>query len=235
MAGSEESQSLEYHISELRNRLFHSVVVFIVLTASSFYLSGDIMSFLQSDLNLQLNTFRAYEAFYTQLMIAFIFGFFSSLPVLLYQMLKFAKPGLRPHEYRIVRNFLPFSFILFVIGFVFSYEFVVKTSLSFFKDFTANAGVRSVWGLRTTVGFALKLSAANGVMFQLPVISVVLGKAGLITGDKMREYRAYVLVGILVIAAVATPPDLITQIMITLPVIGLYQISIFLVDRIEPV
>jgi len=235
MPEAEQPQSLEYHLNELRTRFFHSAIVFAGLTAFGFYFSGDIMSFLQADLNIQLNTFKAYEAFYTQLMISILFGFLTGLPVFLYQLLKFAQPGLEPKEYLIVRNFLPFSYILFIAGFLFSYEFVVKTSLNFFKNFTSNAGVKSVWGLRTTIGFALKLSAANGILFQLPVISLILGKAGIISADKMKTYRFHVIIAVLMIAAIATPPDIVTQILITLPVIGLYQLSIYLVKRTEPV
>lgn len=230
-----QKQSLEYHVNELRTRLFHSFIVFTILSLFGFYFSGEIMSFLQADLGLQLNTFKAYEAFYTQLMISVIFGFFSGLPVFLYNLIKFAEPGLKPEEYRTLRNFVPFSFILFIIGFVFSYQFVVKSSLQFFESFTANADVRSVWGLRTTIGFALKLSAATGILFQLPIASLVLGKAGLINADMMRKYRAHVAIAILVIAAFSTPPDIVTQLFITLPVIGLYQISIYMVARIQPV
>lgn len=235
MRSDNQEKSLEYHLNELKSRFLHSVIVFVILSGAGFLFSAEIMQFLQMDLNLKLHTFRAYEAFYTQLMIALLFGFLTSLPVIVYQFLKFAEPGLKKKEYRIARNFLPFSYLLFLTGFAFSYQFVVKTSLEFFKKVTASTTTESVWGLQTTLGLVLKLSAASGILFQIPIVALVLGKAGLLTADTMRKYRAYFFIAILIVAAMATPPDIVTQFLITMPVLGLYQISIFLVERVEPI
>lgn len=235
MENRDPARDIDYHIQELRSRIIHSFIVLVVLTAIGFYLSGDILSFLQADLTTELHALNAYETIYTQIMIAVMFGFFAGLPAIIYQLLKFAEPGLRDAEYKVIRNFLPFSFILFVIGGVFAYEFIVKTSLQFFMESTKTADVTAVWGLQNTLGFALKLSIITGVLFQLPIVSIVLAKAGLINAWTMKKYRGYFIVGILVASAVATPPDIITQLLITAPIIGLYQLSIFLVSRIEPV
>jgi sec-independent protein translocase protein TatC len=230
-----EQQSLQYHIQELRKRVIHSGIVFIVLSAIGIYFSGDILSIIQNDLGYSLNALSAYEAFYTQIMIGVLFGFFFSLPTTLYHMIKFAEPGLKPGEYRILRNYLPFSVILFVVGAVFAYTVIVKTSLEFFRASTLAADVGAVWSLQNTVGFSLKLSALTGIMFQLPIAALVLAKAGLINADVMRRYRAYFVVAVLLLAAIATPPDLVTQLLVTGPVIGLYQISIYLVKHVDPI
>lgn len=226
-------QTLEDHVQELRKRLFWVVLVFTLTTGVGFYFSQDILGFLQTDLNVALHTLMAYEAFYTQLMISMLVGFFISLPVILYQVLKFAKPGLKDYEYRVMRNYLPFSVILFIIGAVFSYQFIVKTSLAFFQRTTAAADVASVWGLKNTLGFAMKLSGLTGVIFQLPIVAIILAKAGIIDQEMMRTYRAYFIVGLLLVSALATPPDIITQLLVTAPVIGLYQLSIFLVGKVQ--
>lgn len=226
-------QTVEQHVQELRKRLFYILAFFGLGTGVSFYYSQGILSFLQTDLNVTLHALTAYETFYTQLMIAMLLGFLIALPVTLYQILKFIEPGLKEKEYKIARNYLPWSIILFGIGAVFSYEYIVKASLAFFESTTASAGVGAVWGLQNTLGFALKISAFTGIVFQLPIVSVVLAKAGILDKQMMLKYRAYFIVGILLVAALATPPDVVTQLMVTAPVIGLYQISIFLVGRIE--
>lgn len=228
-----EQASFESHLAELRSRLKHSFIVLIVLTAFSFYFSADILAWMQSDLSVSLHALAAYEALYTRILIALLFGFFLSLPALLYQGLKFLKPGLRSEEYSLLRNYLPFGVLLFVLGAVFSYNFIVKSSLSFFVSTTSGTGVEAVWGLQNTIGFALKLSAFTGVMFQLPIVSLILSKAGVISSKVMREKRTYFFVGVLLASAVATPPDIISQVILTSPVLLLYQFSIYLVSRTE--
>lgn len=225
--------SFESHLVELRNRVKHSFIVLVVLTAVSFYFSSNILTWMQNDLAITLHALAAYEALYTRILIALLFGFFLSLPAILYQMLKFIKPGLRTHEYNLLRNYLPFAVALFVGGAVFAYNFIVKTSLNFFASTTSNTGVEAVWGLQNTIGFALKLSAFTGIMFQLPIASLVLSKAGLITSKMMREKRAYFFIVVLLASAVATPPDIISQVILTSPVLVLYQFSIYLVARTE--
>ncbi|MFB6209499.1 MAG: twin-arginine translocase subunit TatC [Candidatus Nanohaloarchaea archaeon] len=226
-------ETLEDHVRALKKRLTFIILAFTAATAITFYYSQDILVWVQNDLNFTLNALHAYEAFYTQIMIAMLGGFLISLPFNVYQVLQFLKPGLRKKEYRTIRNFLPFSIILFLGGAAFAYNYVVKLSLAFFSRTTAAAGVEAIWGLQNTIGFALKLSAFTGIIFQLPIVALVLSRAGVIDSEIMEEYRAYFIVAILIVSAVATPPDIITQLLITGPVIGLYQLSIFLVRKFE--
>ena len=225
-------QTYDAHVEELRKRLVYTVGFLLLGTFVMFYFSQDILGFLQADLDVSLHALTAYETFYTQLMIAVLLGFLFTLPFTLYQALKFMEPGLKEEEYNMLRNYLPLSIILFGIGSIFSYEFIVKYSLSFFQTTASAADVTSVWGLKNTLGFAMKISAFTGVLFQLPIASVILARAGLIDREVMIKYRVYFLVGVLLLAAMATPPDIITQAIVTLPVIGLYQLSIFLVEKV---
>lgn len=226
-------QAIAPHIQEMRRRLLHVLVFFLIATGGVFYVSADMLTWLQTDLALGLNALTPYEVIYTQLILAALLGFLLTLPVTLYHTLQFLKPGLKPKEYRVLRNFLPLFVVLFFGGSAFAYEFVVKSSLQFFQQSTASSGVTAVWGLKNTILFVIKISALAGIMFQLPIIAAVLSKTGFITAAQMKAHRSYVIVAILIIAALATPPDLITQVLITLPVIVLYQLSIFLVSRME--
>lgn len=225
--------AVEPHIQEMRYRLLYVFLFFFVATGGVFYFSADILTWLQNDLALGLNALSAYEVIYTQLILSAIIGFTLVLPFTAYQVIKFLQPGLKPKEYRVLRNYTPLIMVLFMIGSVFSYEFIVKNSLQFFQQTTVASGVTAVWGLKNTILFVIKISALTGALFQLPIISAVLSKAGFITSAQMKANRAYVAVAVLIIAAVATPPDIITQILITAPVLLLYQLSIFLVARME--
>lgn len=226
-------QPLEEHLQEMRKRLRNSLVILVLAGSVSFVYSSDILTWIQADLSLSLHALTAYEVFYTRITIAILTGLVISLPFIVFEFLKFAKPGLKDREYRIIRNYLPFSILLFVGGAVFSYEYVVKSALSFFDTMTTGSEVTAVWGLQDTVGFVVKLSSFSGLMFQLPVVSVVLASAGVINQRMMREYRPHVFVGVLILAAVSTPPDVITQVLVTLPVVALYQFSIWLVGKYE--
>lgn len=225
--------AVEPHVQEMRRRLLHVLVFFAVATGVVFYVSNDILTWLQADLALDLNALTAYETIYTQLMLSAIFGFALVLPVTVYHALQFLKPGLKPKEYRVLRNYAPLFMILFAGGSVFAYEFIVKASLQFFHRSTAASGVTAVWGLRDTILFVLKISTLVGVLFQLPIIAAVLSKTGFITAAQMKANRAYFIVAVLLVAAIATPPDVITQILVTAPVLLLYQLSIVLVARME--
>jgi len=224
-------QGMSKHVNELRERLKITAIFFVSSTALAFYYSAEALQWLQNDLGFDLNALTAYEVLYTELMIAFLGGFLISLPVILFEALAFARPGLKEEEYKAMRNYLPFSVLLFLVGSVFSYQYVVKTSLNFFQQTAASAEVPALWGLQNTIGFALRLSAFTGIIFQLPIVSLILAKAGVINQEMMRKYRSYFIVVILLVSAVATPPDIVSQILVTVPVIGLYEISIFLVGR----
>lgn len=226
-------QPLEDHLQELRKRLRNSFVILVLAGAVSFVYSSDILTWIQSDLTLSLHALTAYEVFYTRITIAILTGLVISLPFIVFEFLKFARPGLKDREYRIIRNYLPFSILLFVGGAVFSYEYIVKSALSFFDTMTTGSEVTAVWGLQDTIGFVVKLSSFSGLMFQLPVVSVVLASAGVINQRMMKEYRPHVFVAVLILAAVSTPPDVITQVLVTLPVVALYQFSIWLVGKYE--
>jgi len=226
-------QTVEDHVAALFKRLKIVAVFFLASTAGTFYFSSNILSWIQTDLGLELFALTSYETLNTQLMIAFLGGFLISLPVTLYEIILFMKPGLKENEYKVMRNYLPFSMILFSLGSAFSYQFVVKTSLAFFQSVTDASTVGAVWGLQNTIGFALRLSAFMGIIFQLPIAAVILAKAGIIRSNQMKQYRGYFIVSILIISALATPPDMISQALVTGPVILLYQASIYLVKRVE--
>lgn len=226
-------EGLDVHIKELRWRLKHVFIVFAVFLAVSFYFSPEMLSWLQNDLGFNLNALIAYEVIYTRLMISVLASLVFSIPVMFYHFLKFVKPGLTEFEYRVLRNYLPLSVVLFIGGSVFAYEVIVKSSLRFFQASTAGSNVNALWGLSSTIGFALKLSAFTGVMFQLPIAALVLARAGFIDRELMLKYRTYFFLAILFVSAVVTPPDVVSQAFLTAPVMGLYQLSIFLVGRFD--
>lgn len=136
----------ETHFRELTSRLKHTAIVLLVFSTLGWFASEQILQYIQSSLEVELHAVQVYEVIYARLNIAVIFGLAMTLPVLFYQLLQFAKPGLTKHEYTTLRDFLPLSFLLFILGSIFAYVFVISTALNFFHTRTVIAGITPIWG-----------------------------------------------------------------------------------------
>ena len=232
MDQEQELKSFEQHFVELKASVKHSFIVFVLLSVFFFAASEGLLTFMQQDLQVNLHGLTPFEVFNVRLSISAIMGLIFSMPVMLYSFISFAKPGLTSKEYKVLKYSFPVSYALFVSGSAFAYHVVFRNAVNFFLDYTQNAQVEVVWGLQNTLMLGARISIISGVLFQLPLIVAILEKGGLVTVEQLKEYRAYVIVGVLLVAAVATPPDMITQIGITLPIILLYELSIRIVERI---
>ena len=221
----------EANLSELKRRLKHVSVIFLIFTVLGFALSGELISMIQADLRLSLHALRPYEALRVRILAAVLISFILTLPVAFYHLIKFAEPGLRQKEYRALRNVIPLSFGLFLLGGLFSYFFVFKKAIIFFRKYTFGADVEAIWGLSYTASFAIQLSYLTGLMFQIPVISLLLSKLDIIDAGDMIRYRGYFFVAVIGLSAIATPPDILTQVLVAFPMVGLYQLSIYLVSK----
>lgn len=221
-----ELKSFEDHFQDLKASVKHTFIVFSVLTVFFFIISDQVIVLMQEDIQVGLHGLTPFEVFNVRMSMAGILGLVFSLPVLIYSFVSFAKPGLKDREYKILRNSLPFSYILFVGGSIFAYQVIFKNAINFFITYTQGSNVAVIWGLQNTLMLGLRISLITGFLFQLPLLVLILEKAGLVTVKQLKQYRPYVVVAVLVIAAVATPPDLVTQVLITLPIILLYEISV---------
>lgn len=244
------------HLAELRNRLINSVLAFLVGMVICFAFWNPVFNFLtqpicnalsdrQQDCGLIL--IKLQEGFFVAVRIAMMGGFVLSFPIIGYQMWRFVAPGL----YRSEKNaFLPFliaSPVMFFIGAAFAYYAVLPLAFDFFLGFqqgglapdeevevaTGMAGITFQGSVEEYLALTTKFIIAFGMCFQLPVLLTLMGKAGMVSAEGMRSVRKYAIVGILVLAAIVTPPDVITQIILFAVVYGLYEISILLVQRVE--
>lgn len=227
---SEELRAFDEHLEELTTSLKRNGLIFLVLSALSFLLSNELLLLMQEDISVGMNALTPFEVMNVRLSLALLLGLVGTLPFSIYSVISFARPGLRKNEYVMLRNFIPFSYVLFIGGSLFAYQFIFKSALNFFISFTESASVDVVWGLQNTVMLGFRLSLLTGLLFQLPIIVLILNKSGLVGTDELRRYRAHVVIGILIISAIATPPDILTQVMITLPVFVLYQLSILMAE-----
>ncbi|WP_170366117.1 twin-arginine translocase subunit TatC [Ruegeria arenilitoris] len=250
------SAPLIEHLTELRTRLIHSVVAFLIGMIICFTVATPIFNFLTQPLcdvlsergqDCDLIFISPQEGFFVAIKVSLLGGFILAFPYIGMQMWRFVAPGL----YRSEKNaFLPFllaSPFMFLLGASFAFYVVTPLAYDFFLGFqqfgaegealadgaTAPLSVVFQGSAQEYLNLTIKFIVAFGLCFQLPVLLTLMGKAGLVSAEGLGAVRKYAVVGILVLAAIVTPPDVITQIILFVVVYGLYEISIFLVARVE--
>lgn len=160
-------------------------------------------------------------------------GFIMGIPFILYEVWKFIKPALYPNEQKNALAFISISSLLFFIGVLFGYFVILPLSVYFFGSFQTSAEISNEFNLDSYIGMIRTTVIACGIVFELPIIIYFLSKLGLVDAQFLRTYRRYALVIILILAAIITPPDILSQIIVAIPILILYEISIFISKAVE--
>lgn len=235
------------HIIELRNRLLYSVVGLIIAFMGCYFVSDDIFHYLVRPLadifeaqgyDGKLIYTHLLEAFFTKLKVAFWSAFFICFPLFASQAWMFIAPGLYKNERQAFLPYLAATPLLFYAGGALVYYFIFPQAWSFFVSFQSPGGDgRLATELLPKMGeylsLVMKLIFAFGICFQLPVAIMLLSRAGVVSTTTLRKKRKYVIIVVFICAAILTPPDVISQIGLGIPLLALYEVSIFLASRME--
>lgn len=155
-------------------------------------------------------------------------GFIVAFPYILLQFWNFIKPALYEKERKMASSFIIISSLLFFLGVLFGYFVIVPMSINFFATFKVSPEIQNEFNIESFIGLIKTSSIASGLIFELPIIVYFLSKIGLVTPQAMREYRKYSAVVILIVAAIVTPPDVVSQVIVAVPLLILYEISILI-------
>jgi sec-independent protein translocase protein TatC len=237
--GGGKRMSVWEHISELRQVLIRSLLaVAIGLVAVSIY-ARTLYEYLLRPLRTMVGEDTLYthsppEAFVIYLKIALAGALVLASPIILREILRFVTPGLKPAEKRWILPVLIGGMLLFVLGALFSYFVVVPLALEFLWEFNQDWGMEPLWRAGYYLNFILALFFVFGIAFELPLVVTVLARIGIASPEFLRQQRKYAIVGLVALGAVLTPPDVITQILLALPLWILYEISILMAVLVYP-
>lgn len=218
------------HLGEMRTRIIWSLLTWTVSAIGAWFLTPTVIAVMRRPLgDAQLVFLKPTEAFMVYLKTAILLGFFMALPVILYQVTAFVFPGLEANEKRWIRRTVPAALLLFVGGVVFGYFCVLPVTLTFFISFQTE-DVKAMISLSEYIGFISMMLIVSGLIFQTPIVILVLAAVGLVDAPRLRASRRWAILIIFVVAAIVTPtPDAFTQTVVAGPMLILYEISIWLV------
>lgn len=220
------------HLEELRWRLIKSLIAVAILTIITFYFSGyvlDLMLYSVKNLDYEINlqVLKVQTVFIIKLEISLIIGVVLGLPIILYQLWQFVTPGLKSKEKKYIWPVILFATISFVVGAAFAFYLIVPLALNFFLGL-APSEVTNHIALDFYFGFIARIVIVFGVVFELPVVSLLLTKLGLLSPRILKKYRRHAIIIMFVGAAVLTPPDPTTQVLLAVPLLVLYEATIWI-------
>ncbi len=222
---TDQSMDLLDHLDELRKRIIISLVAFVVFFIAGFVFVKDIYEWFVKDLEMPLTVLGPLDIIYVYFLLAGVIAIALTVPVIIWQIWLFVRPALTKHERRITLTYIPVSFLLFILGLAFGYFIVLPLVL----NFLTSLGGEMFTIMYTTDNyfqFVIRMTIPFSILFEMPLVVMFLTSLGIITPKAMQVNRKYAFFFIVVISVVITPPDFISDILVMIPLVLLYEISI---------
>lgn len=233
---TEKNLTVSGHLKELRNRIITCIVCLVVFMLAGIYFAPQIVELL-TDIGKSYGYTYVYlspqELLLQYFAVALLMAVILSLPVILYQIWAFVQPGLRSNENSLFLAAMFFGLACFAVGVLFAYKIMLPFMLHFLIDLSKDTDIHAAVSVQNYIGFLLTIFMIFGIVFELPVVSVLLTKMGLLKARWMRKSRRVIIVVMFLVAAFITPPDIVSQIMVAIPMIGLFELSILLCSAAE--
>lgn|SRR5690554_206354 len=256
MSEQEENEmSFLDHLEELRWRIVRSVIAILVFAVVMWFFKEWIIQnlfismtkpdfisfqFMCEHLNIcigeipiKFQSNKVASQFSYALMLSVVGGFIVAFPFVFYQLWSFVKPGLKANEKSAVSGLTFFVTLLFLLGVVFGYLVVAPLCIQFFGAFSLASEFENIWMISSFMSLIISSVILTGLLFLLPVVIYILTKIGIVSSEFLKKYRRHSIVGVLILAALITPPDFISQIIVSIPIILLYEIGILISVRVE--
>ena len=231
MNPNEQNQPLIEHLDELRGRLFKTAIVFVVAMFIGFFVAEPIIKYIQISVdaeNITLNAFKVSDPLSVYLTVTFIVALLLTSPVLLYQLWAFITPGLYESERKATLKYIPYAFSLFVVGILFAYYVLFPFVMKFMMGLAEDLEIKQTIGINEYFTFLFKLVIPFGLIFQLPVVTLFFSRIGLLDPMYMVKFRKYSYFVLFVIAVLLAPPDVVSYIIISIPLFVLYEFSLII-------
>lgn len=227
MKNKQKDMDVVSHLSELRNRILVTLAFFIAFFIGGFIYVEEIYAFFVNDIDMELTVISPGEIIWIYFSMAGIVAIAGTLPIIAYQIWAFIKPGLTPHERKVSLPYIPVIFVLFVAGLAFGYFIFIKLIFPFLLSL--NDGMFDVmFTVDRYFKFLFRVTIPFAIMFELPIIAMFLTGLGMLNPDAMKKYRKYAYFALIVISTMLTPPDFILPLIVSIPFILLYEVSIYL-------
>lgn len=219
------------HLGELRKRIIWTLIVLVLTMIVGFFIAQPTILYLKSvepASNIEWNVFSPWDSLRIYVNVAFIFALLVSLPFTLYQVWSFVKPGLRPQEQKASIVYIPFAFLLCLSGLAFGYFLVFPLAFFFTSTISGALQLTETYGISQYFSFMFNILIPLSLLFQLPIVVMFLTKLRILNPKILSKFRRYAYFILLIVGAVITPPDMISALIVTIPMIVLYEFSIML-------
>ncbi|MDF2923138.1 MAG: preprotein translocase subunit TatC [Paenibacillaceae bacterium] len=223
------------HISELRKRVIAVLAVLVITMTGGLFLASYVIKYLKNTApakDLTWNAISLWDGINVYMQFAFVLALVVTLPFTMYQLWAFVKPGLKTNEQKAALRFVPLSALLFLAGLAFSYGVVFKMAVYFTSKVNRGLGLTEIYGVRQYFSFMFNIILPVSLLFELPVLIMFLTQLKLVNPARLKKLRRYAYLALVVVATAITPPDFISDLLVAVPLIALYEFSIMLSARV---
>jgi sec-independent protein translocase protein TatC len=228
----DDAMSLVEHLGELRKRIFWIVAVLVLGMIGGFFVAKPILVYLQEAsplVDATWNAFSPWDGLRVYMQVSFILALIITGPVALYHLWAFVKPGLSKEEQKATVRYIPYSVLLFLLGLSFAYFVVFPLAFKFASGLTESLAIKETYGITQYFSFMFNILLPISLLFELPVIVMFLTRIRLVNPKRLRKLRRYAYLALVILSTIVTPPaDALSPIIVAIPLIILYEISVML-------